>query len=528
MQLGNGVRLVRRHHRLLLLLAVLVLAAAPTLSAFYFANQQGLEAERDQVLHYAREALRRSDAIADQIYQATDKLEAAGATEPCSAANLALMRKLDLAASYIQALGFVADDQLKCSSLGGQEMALPLGPAAVVTSTGSAIRYHVLLPQAPGTRFTVVQRGLYAALVHSDIAIDTDDDEPGLALAIFTPDDHRLRTSRGQVSPGWPERLTLAPQQSFIDQGYLVALVRSPRYATVALAALPLSYAQARSRDFMKMLLPISLVAGFLLVMATLYLARQQLSLQGLLRAALKRREFFLQYQPVVELETGRVVGAEALVRWRRPNGDFMAPHIFIPAAEAMGLIHRITAQVMEQVAEDAEGLFRGHPDFHLAINLSSQDLHRPETLERLKELVEATGASPGNLVVEATESGFLNADQVRQLVQQIREQGIQVAIDDFGTGYSSLAYLERFDIDSLKIDKSFVETIGTEAPTSQVVTHIIDMAKALKLEMVAEGVESQAQADFLKAKGVRLAQGWLFGKPMAFKELLALLERRD
>ncbi len=181
-------------------------------------------------------------------------------------------------------------------------------------------------------------------------------------------------------------------------------------------------------------------------------------------------------------------------------------------------MITFITKEVAAIVATDLPKLLRSSPHFRVAINLSASDLRSSKTIEILKTILQSSDADASNIVVEATERGVLQGEEVREILSKIRSMGIKVAIDDFGTGYSSLASLQTLGLDTLKIDRTFVETIGTDGATSHVVLHIIEMAHSLELEMVAEGIETEAQAQFLHERGVRYAQGWLFGKPMAIE----------
>ena len=165
------------------------------------------------------------------------------------------------------------------------------------------------------------------------------------------------------------------------------------------------------------------------------------------------------------------------------------------------------------------------NPSFHVAINISAADLHSPALLNLLDNFMRKSGACPANLILEITERGFVDIGAARPVINALRARGYEIAIDDFGTGYSSLSYLETLDVNVLKIDRSFVEAIGTRAPTNQVVDHIIAMARALGLRMIAEGVERQAQADYLNDHQVQYAQGWLFGRPVPFDLIITRME---
>jgi sensor c-di-GMP phosphodiesterase-like protein len=288
--------------------------------------------------------------------------------------------------------------------------------------------------------------------------------------------------------------------------------------------AAPMSGVQRKMKQALLLFVPVGLACGIVLAGAVLYLARSRLSMPAELRRAARGNEFFVEYQPVVDLSSRQWVGAEALVRWRR-GSEIVRPDVFIPVAEESGVILLITERVLKLVAADLPAMLREDPHFHVSVNLSAADLALPSTLDALKKLLAASGASPANLMVEATERGFLQGAAARDTVEAIRALGVEVAIDDFGTGYSSLASLETLNLSCLKIDRSFVETIGTNGATSQVVLHIIEMAHSLNLEMIAEGIDTEDRALFLADRGVRLAQGWHFGKPMKLDRILSHLQ---
>ncbi|MBQ5949185.1 EAL domain-containing protein [Massilia sp. ST3] len=512
---------------LLTLVLAITAVSVPIWFAVRQSERQAFETVSAQAMAYARDVLLRADETGDQITAGVERLARDHAAHPCSAASIDAMREIDVGSSYIQAIGHVRGDTLVCSSIAGNETALALGPVDYRTKAGAAFRRNVRFPFAPQRSFVVVEIKHFAAIIHKDLPIDTAKSASDVSLAVLSAQDPAPTTARGYIDRAWLGRLGSRTEAVFEDGPHIVAVVRSKRYLTVAVAAVPLRYLRDRSSDVAQRLVPIGLAAGVLLTLAILHLARSQMALPAAVRTALRRKELFLEYQPVVDLRTGRWVGAEALLRWRRPTGEVVQPDLFIPIAEQHGMIVRVTRRVLERVCEDAGAYLAGNPDFHIAINVSAGDFHDPDFLEGVHAALRGMGAAPASLVLEITERSLLDPDVARSTTGALRRSGFALAIDDFGTGYSSLSYLESLELDYLKIDRSFIEAIGTEAPTSQVVQHIIAIARDLDLRMIAEGVESHAQADSLRARGVQYAQGWLFGKPMPFAALAEQLERQ-
>lgn len=271
---------------------------------------------------------------------------------------------------------------------------------------------------------------------------------------------------------------------------------------------------------------------GLLLAIAWIYLilrySRHRLSLAMELRQALAAGSLEVKYQPVIELASGRCVGSEALARWNRENGEPVSPLVFIPIAEEAGLIQDLTLTVLKIAMDDVRRVRTEFPTVSVNVNLSPEDLRDERTGHALIQSLAASDLSAGAVKLEITERALINSDVSRALIRELRQRGHRVAIDDFGTGYSSLSYLQTFELDVLKIDKSFVDAIGTEAATSQVIVHVIEMAKALNLEIVAEGVETIEQVDWLVTHGVTFGQGFLFGKPLSIGDYVEFLRTQN
>ncbi|VXB78891.1 EAL domain-containing protein [Massilia sp. 9I] len=509
---------------LLTLLVAIAGMSLPIWVAMEESQRQAYTAESAHALGYARDVVLRGNETGRQLQTAVAQLER-HAEAPCSPQSIDDMRRLDLGSTYIQAIGYVEGDRMLCSSIAGAAAVLELGAPDYAGASGALVRTDVRFPFAPQQSFVVIQSGRFAGILHSELAIDTARSEPDVSLALVSLDYPAPLSVRGRIDPGWVARLGRASEAVFEEGGNVVAVARSDRYRTAGIAAVPVHYLRTRMEHLALRLIPAGLAAGIVLTLAVLYFVRQQMALPSAVRSALRRRELFLEYQPVVDLRSGAWIGVEALVRWRRPTGEVVPPDLFIPIAEQNAMIVLLTRQVLEQVCRDTGFYLQLHPEFHIGINVAPADFHSPEFVADLHEALRRTGAQPASLILEVTERGLLDPVVARETTGVLRRHGFALAIDDFGTGYSSLSYLESLELDYLKIDRSFIEAIGTGAPTSQVVGHIIRMANDLGLRMIAEGVESHAQADFLRKQGVQYAQGWLFGRPVAFAEIVRRME---
>ncbi len=252
----------------------------------------------------------------------------------------------------------------------------------------------------------------------------------------------------------------------------------------------------------------------------------RRLLLQTELMHAIEKNEFYLNYQPLVRLETGEIIGVEALLRWNNPVLGEVNPNQFVELAEELGVITEIGRWVMMQAFEDAVtvNLNRQNP-LKFAVNLSARQFLRYDIFAAVDYCLSVTACNPAWITLEITESLLLNdSNQVLDTLRQFVDLGLKVAIDDFGTGYSSLSYLNKFPISEVKIDRSFVSDITIDENDAKLVKAVIGMALSLGKELIAEGVETQEQADLLKSWGCNIGQGYLFSKPLSFKELVQRL----
>ncbi|ABA89287.1 sensor diguanylate cyclase/phosphodiesterase, PAS domain-containing [Syntrophotalea carbinolica DSM 2380] len=247
------------------------------------------------------------------------------------------------------------------------------------------------------------------------------------------------------------------------------------------------------------------------------------------LRRAVRKKEFFLVYQPQVDLGTGRIVALEALVRWQHPEAGVLLPSTFIPVAEETGLIHIMGEWILRTACHQAMQWQRmGLPPMRIAVNFSARQFRQPDLVERIEQILLESGLPPHHLELEITESVFMeNLESAIETLVDLKTRAIQIAIDDFGTGYSSLNYLKNFPLDRLKIAQDFVRDIPDDEDDATIIETIMAMANRLGIKVLAEGVETMEQVTFLRRKGCHEMQGFYFARPMQAEEIAGFLNQR-
>ncbi|MGC9199033.1 MAG: EAL domain-containing protein [Acidobacteriaceae bacterium] len=243
------------------------------------------------------------------------------------------------------------------------------------------------------------------------------------------------------------------------------------------------------------------------------------------LRKAIRRDSLFLVYQPIVSLEDGRIVAAEALTRWTDRNGVAIPPDVFVPLAEKEGFVGEVTRLALRHIVREMGSLLRSSPGFSVSLNVSAADLADAEFVPMLETTLAHAGILPQSLMLEITETSTADHARTVASIHRLRACGHQVYIDDFGTGYSSLAYLRDLSIDGIKIDRIFTQAVGTGSLAVNLLPQILAIAECLALKVVVEGIETEEQEQYFAAHSRTIrAQGWLYGKPVSSAELLVRL----
>lgn len=491
-------------------------AIAPLAAMAYASWQIAIEKELNALEDIAHRAIDRTQQTYAEAHRVLTEMENS-TLERCAPTHVSVMRIMTLNNDAASEINYLENGLIKCSNWGRTARVIRQPEIDYRTSQGLGITFGVRPVDGIAKRMTALQLGNHMVLVlptrFTAIGIT-----PDTSLALFTGDGH-LASMRNEVDLDFARR-HLTGETRGVDGDLM--FVRLSADGVDAIVSHSVSALHSGLMSEMMLLLPVGLFISAFIVGIVIFMSKRRLSPRAELEIAVQNREFIVHYQPLIQLETNICVGAEALVRWRRPDGSLVRPDLFIPLAEETGVIKQITDQVMDAVIRDLGPLLNQDRGLHVAINLCADDIKTGRFLDMLAEKLPSSGIRNHQIVLEATERGFIDVEAARKTLARARAAGHAIAIDDFGTGYSSLQYLQGLPMDALKIDKSFIDTIGKGTATSSVTEHIISMAKELGLLSVGEGIETEEQAKYLRDRGVGYGQGWLFAKPLEVADFIA------
>ena len=497
-----------------LVLKVFVLLAGVGLgmaAACWLACALQLRAGRLVLDRYAQHLEQNADRLAAEVHTTlltilNDKLPF------CSDDELTLMRRLVFESPSVKDIGRNRDGRVECTAGIGRLPSPPHVQPAKVSLHDMHIFVDLPLLISPAAKGIIIEyRG--ASVVLNPDSYNVLDQPPMLETGlVYDRQGQRVYHAFGHAEP-----LTDAEviAQKLVERnGVVYQPLCSATYSVCVVASEPRSSMIARDMvHFLGFLVGGGLLGASCSLTGILFFSRQR-TFQRSLRRAIRKNELRVVYQPIVNLATGSIVGAEALARWTNA-GEEVTPDMFVAVAEQKGFIHELTRfMVRRAIAEVAELLRR--EDFRLTINITALDLSEPGFFSSLDEWLKTADIRPSTLGFELTERSTAEQGLVSGALARLKTAGHTVYVDDFGTGYSSLAYLHELDIDAIKIDRTFTNTVGTEAVTASVVPQILDMARRLELQVVVEGIETEEQARYFRQAGEGiLGQGWLFGRPV-------------
>ena len=306
-------------------------------------------------------------------------------------------------------------------------------------------------------------------------------------------------------------------------QGNLYATACSLARERCLTAVEPISFALRSERSLMQSGVFCGGAVGILFGVAVILWRLRSRTLEGQLQRAIRDDELYLEYQPIVSMQDRRILGLEALCRWKDEHGQAISPEVFIRIAEDRQWIHALTLNIFKRALEEWGSFLNRNPWFRLCLNLSAYSLDEPDFAGFLHHLLQRHAVLPQCVVIEITESAMANDPRMIEQIQRLRAMGHLVHLDDFGTGYCSLSYLHELKVDAIKIDRVFTRAIGTGSVTTGILPQILSIAESQQLDVIVEGVEEEAQAEYLAAmpfSGAMMGQGWLFGRPTSARNV--------
>ena len=474
---------------------------------------------------YASDLLQYAEGFTYEINATLDEVNASPYPF-CSDEDLSRLRNIIFHGHLVKDIGRVRDGKLYCTSIVGRlERPFVQHKPDIVTPSGRKIRLNVPLLAAPGMYGDITQWG-EADFVAAHDAFGHLKEAPMSYTTTLT------NRTIGQVlrTAGDPLQLSNAEvlgERTILRGGTFYVARCSATFAPCMVVGITLRDAWRVNSSLIAGFVGLCSVAGIALGLLVIMQPRKR-SLATQLKRAIRLNLLTVVYQPIVEVKTGKIIGAEALARWIDEDGEYVRPDVFVAAAEELGFIGKLTRVVARMVVLELGDYLREHPDFGVNLNIAAADLADPQFAPMLDKLLFKNRVSTRSINLELTERSTANHELAISSIRKLRERGHRFYIDDFGTGYSSLSYLHELAVDAIKIDRAFTDAIGTGSLTAAIVPQILAMAAALDVKVVVEGVERAAQSAYFAALDQEiLAQGWHFGEAVSAPELIKLMDSK-
>ncbi|RLM23232.1 diguanylate phosphodiesterase [Brenneria alni] len=465
-------------------------------------------------------ALHHAENITEQAWAMVTELDRFSG-QPCSEIGAELQR-LGSVFSYFRAIGVTEDTNVYCSSTFRhtstpmdvvimQPLPSPLPKRWSLSMAGSSSvqgRPAIIFVQMPLNGY-----GAYA-MVDAQYLID-------LMLAIGDEREYQLTLT---VNNGYPIKVgrTIPHVSGIFSTAEFES--KSDQFPIAVRVVAPIEESIRTWKQTFFTFLPVAIILSLFFIVFVWNRQKRKLLFRDEIRKGIVNGEFSVYYQPIYDSVSKHCLGVEALLRWRRSNGKWIRPDVFITAAEAEGMIIPITRHLFDLVATDVAG-WQARPGFHLGLNVAAEHLQHPNFVSDVRNFAAKVASHQLNITLELTERSLIsNGSDVIQRLHKLRDDGFLIAIDDFGTGHCSLSYLQNFPLDYLKIDQGFISTISSLDEEAPILDAIINLSQRMNLKMVAEGVETAKQLAYLKQRGVIYIQGFLYAKPMNSESLIVWL----
>jgi len=509
------------------IVSTIVLATAGALGGYLLGHAYALRQAESRLDQYANRILLATIASTSESRAMLETMNGSPYAL-CSDAEIEYFRQLIFQSQFLKAAGRMRNGRIECSTTAGRNpLAVTQYSPVLAREDGTSI-YKNLPP------FRVDDQNVMAVQLGDSFIVYNPYNFASLAAppmhftatAVDLPK-HQMREMIGE-SPKVPD--SILTHDDKVKVGNTLFATRCSKQSDGCLTAyISMADALVMNRGYSLVFIALGSVFGALSGLLFPMLYRRNKSVEQQLIRAIRADSLNVVYQPIVELSTGHIVEAEALVRWTDEYKNTVSPDVFVKIAEEKGFVSEITKLVLRHALRDFGATLRARPTFRININIAASDLADSNFIPMLDKQLDDAEVSPRNLGVEITESYTARQQIARNTILRLRQRGHYVAIDDFGTGYSSLAYLHDLSVDAIKIDKAFTKAIGTDAVTVSILPQILTMAETLGLRVVVEGIETKVQADYFAASEQDIhAQGWLFGRPVPARIFLQMLDEEE